>query len=312
LSLYEAGQYQFVLEGQNCTASVGRYRTYTLVQRAGDPDPVAAAPAPSVEKLKAAPPPPPPEKKPEPAPPSNRCASPGPAARLEVRPARKLLRAGEEFEFRAIVFDGAGCVLYSRPTWAVDSGAEHAELTGPAKVHVLPDAPEGEVRLTASVGGRSALVTIEIASSDRYDGLLRSGAFNAAGEVDEAASVAIASQSIGAASAVAEDRAGGRKRVFVAFVAVVAVLLAIVGVLLVRRNRKAGEAQDFKDAARRERKRLQAHLQDRAAMPAPPAAPSPAAPPPQAAGTLCPICGMQYPAESRFCGKDGATLLPLN
>jgi hypothetical protein len=311
LSFYEAGQYQFVIEGQNCTASVGRYRTYTLVQRADAPEVPAEVPSAQRTTTEAKPPPP---KKPEPAQPaSSRCASPGPAARLEVRPARKLVRAGETFEFRAIVSDAAGCPVYTRPAWALESGSEHAELTAPATIHVKPDAPEGEVKLTASLGGRSALVTVEIASSERYDGLLRSGAFNAAGEVDEAATVAIASQAIGAESAVAEDRAGGRKWLFVGLVAVVAMALGVVGVVLMSRSRKAAELQAAREAAKQERKkRVGEPVQAAVAPPRQP--PAAAAPAPAATGpkTICPVCGEQYAAESRFCGKDGATLMPLN
>ena len=142
------------------------------------------------------------------------------------------MRAGEDFSFRAIVYDASGCLLYVRPTWAIDGEADHADLSPAGAVHIHPDAPEGEVRLNASVGGRSALVTIEIASSERYDGLLKSGAFNADGEVDEAATVAIASQSIGAASAVAEDTASRRKKLFVWLVGAVALLLGVGSALL--------------------------------------------------------------------------------
>ena len=88
----ETGQYQFVIQGTNCTASVRRSRSFRLIQREGEAPPVAAssppvasaAPAPSAKV------------------PQTRCENPGPAARLEVRPSRKLMRAGEEFSFRAL------------------------------------------------------------------------------------------------------------------------------------------------------------------------------------------------------------------
>ena len=302
ISFYEAGQYQFVIQNQNCTASVGRYRTYSLLERAGA-EPVAAPSAAPSSSATAQP------KKPEPV--SNRCANPGPPARLEVRPARKLVRAGEQFTFRAIVSDAAGCVVYQRPTWAFESGADQADVVGPGTIAVHPNAPEGELRLTASIAGRSAVVTVEIASAARYDKLLQSGAFNSQGEVDEAATVAIASQAIGAASAVAEDRASGRKWMFVGLVGVVALVLALAGLLVFSRARKARGLEAAKDAARR----TQASA---GVMVAAPAAPSPPAEEavgpvtPRVPRTICPICGQQYPAESRYCGKDGATLLPLN
>jgi hypothetical protein len=302
ISFYEAGQYQFVIGGQNCTASVGRYRTYSLIQRAGEPEvpaPNASAPSP-VPTAKDT-------KKPEPT--TNRCATPGPAARLEVRPARKLIRAGEEFTFRAIVSDVAGCLLAGRPTWAFDAGGEHADLSQTGTLHVHAEAPEGELRLTASVGGRSALVTVEVASTNRYDALLHSGAFNAAGEVDEAAAVAIASQSIGAASAVAEDRATSRKQIFVGLVGALALVLGLVAAVLVGRSRAATGQHAKEEATRRARRKAAPPPPAPAPTPlAPTAAPTPFKPP----GTLCPVCGTEYGPESRFCGKDGATLVPMN
>jgi hypothetical protein len=302
ISFYEAGQYQFIIEGQNCTASVGRYRTYTLVQRAGEPEPAPSATAASSATAAKEP------KTVEPI--ANRCTTPGPAARLEVRPARKLIRAGEAFTFRAIVSDAAGCSVGARPLWAFDVGSENADLSPTGTVQVHPEAPEGELRLTASVGGRSALVTIEVASANRYDALLRSGAFNAAGEVDEAASVAIASQSIGAASAVAEDRARGRKQIFVGMVGAVALALAIFGGVLLRRSRVAARKHVADEVARRARRK--AVPKAPAATPAPlDPAPAPAAPF-KPTGTICPVCGTEYGPESRFCGKDGATLAPMN
>ena len=290
MSFYEAGQYQFVIQGQNCTASVGRYRTYTLVQRAGTPD--SLPPAPSQQAATPAAP-----RKADSAE-ANRCATPGPAARLEVRPARKLMRAGEDFSFRAIVFDASGCLLYVHPTWAIDGDADHADLSPAGAVHIHPDAPEGEIRLNAAVGGRSALVTIEIASSERYDGLLKSGAFNADGEVDEAATVAIASQSIGAASAVAEDTASRRKKLFVWFVGAVALLLAVGSAGLYWNSRRTTRVRDAEDAARRARRpavqpRPPEPREATAPSPAVPAAPPVAVPVAPAPKTICPVCGQQ-------------------
>ncbi|HVU04193.1 MAG TPA: hypothetical protein VHE30_20690 [Polyangiaceae bacterium] len=311
ISFYEAGQYQFVIGNQNCTASVGRYRTYSLVQRAGTPENVPAAPAPSATA--AAP------KKPEPA--SPRCANPGAPARLEVRPVKKLVRAGEEFTFRAIVTDAAGCLVGAKPTWTVESGGEFGEVSQAGTVSVHANATEGEIHLTASVGGRSAGVTVEIASTDRYDALLRSGAFNAAGEVDEAATVAIASQSIGAGSAVAEDRASGRKQVFVAGVGGLALLLVGASVFVVIRSRKA--QAKLAEIERDRRAKGKAKAERRAETPPPTqrseGAPASAAPavqkPPEPKApprTICPVCGTEFGPESKFCGKDGALLVPMN
>jgi hypothetical protein len=312
ISFYEAGQYQFVINGQNCTASIGRYRTYTLIQRAGTPDAVEPPPTATATAPKEAP------KKAEPAP--NRCTSPGAPARLEVRPVRKLVRAGEEFTFRAIVSDAAGCLLGAHPTWTIDSGSEHADLSQTGTVHVHADAPEGEIQLNAAVGGRSAAVTVEIASNDRYEALLHSGAFNANGEVDEAASVAIASQSIGAASAVAEDRATGRKKIFVGLVGGIALALVAASLFVLRRSRAAEEqrAKREEEARKARKKKTPEPVMPPTQRSPEPSSPAAAAPPPPAPvaqvkrGTICPMCGTEYGPESKFCGKDGATLVPLN
>jgi hypothetical protein len=227
------------------------------------------------------------------------------------------MRAGEEFTFRAIVSDAAGCLLGARPTWAFEAaGRENAELSQTGMLHVPADAKEGEFRLTAAVGGRSALVTVEVASTNRYDALLRSGAFNAAGEVDEAASVAIASQSIGAASAVAEDRATSRKQIFVWLVGTLAVLLGLVAAILVGRSRAAAKRQATEDAARRARRQASPPLQGAEGPEGPKevtaVAPGPGPLPFKPPGTICPVCGSEFGPESKFCGRDGATLLPVN
>jgi len=161
--------------------------------------------------------------------------------------------------------------------------------------------------LTASIGGRSAVVTVEIATAARYDKLLQSGAFDSHGEVNEAASVAIASQAIGAGSAVAEDRASGRKWIFVGLVAIIALALGIAGFFVYLRTKQARAAEAAKDAARRARL-----LEDAKKSQETPEVVEPAPVTPRVPKTICPICGQQYPSESRFCGKDGATLLPLN
>ncbi|WP_155798065.1 hypothetical protein, partial [Sorangium cellulosum] len=43
IQMVETGQYQFIIQGTTCNASVTRTRTYTLVRRAGDAPPAASA-----------------------------------------------------------------------------------------------------------------------------------------------------------------------------------------------------------------------------------------------------------------------------
>jgi hypothetical protein len=306
MSFYEAGQYQFVIQGQNCTASVGRYRTFKLLQRvepAKPPEP-APVPAPSASTAPAE---------------NGRCKTLGPPVRLDARPPRKLLRAGEEFSFRAVLYDSAGCYLPQRPTWVATAGGERVDLSADGTVHVHDDAPEGEVTLTASVGNRSAVVTVEVASTERYDALLRSGEWSPSGEASSAP--AAATRSVGAATAVAQKETGGSKKLFVAIVCAVAFLLAIGAALLLRRARRIAVMRAEAEEKRREEERdaYEQAVADQArvdaearAAEARAAAASRAPQGPPMAKTICPVCGTQYTTNAKFCGKDGAVLIPLN
>jgi hypothetical protein len=106
LAFDETGQYQFVIKGQNCTASARRSRAFRRV--------IAGAPAPtSVPTAAEAPPLPLPAPSATPPEESSKsvnavCRSPGPPARIEVRPSHKLMRPGESFAFGVQVADARG------------------------------------------------------------------------------------------------------------------------------------------------------------------------------------------------------------
>lgn len=289
ISFSETGQYQFVIKGQNCTASVRRSRSYKILKRDGEKEP---EPEPKPAPLPA------PTPEPEPAPkPTPRCASPGDPARLEVRPKRKLVRPGDSFQFRAVVLDDQGCRVGLAPTWTVTSGAKQVALDG-GEVRVLDEATEGEVKLTAAVRGRSVSVTLEVASKERYEALLAGGTFNAEGEVDEAAIAVIASGSIGSREVVSEGD-GGSGALILGFAGVLALVLGGLGVgLAVRGRRRAREREDEQRAEK---------APGGAAASSPPA--DDAKPAPQ---MICPVCGEMYAPGSEFCGKDAAKLLPVN
>jgi len=93
-----------------------------------------------------------------------------------------------------------------------------------------------------------------------------------------------------------------------------AVLLGVVAAVLVGRSRAAARKHAEEEAARRSRRKAApAPAQESApvaaiAPSAPAVAPAPFKPP----GTICPVCGSEFGPESKFCGKDGATLLPMN
>jgi hypothetical protein len=322
ISLTETGQYQFIIQNTNCTASVTRTRSFSLVRREGEAPPAPSASA-SASAAKASPSPsakaPPSEPRPAP-----RCTGPaGAPARLEVNPSRKLLRAGERFTFRAVVLDESGCPTGEKATWAIAPGplAAMATVEPSGTVTVAGDAGEGKVDLTASAFGKSVTVSIEVARPEDYDALLADRGLNEAGEQDDAAVAVIATGTIGGRTAVAEDVARQRKLTFVAIVSAVAAVLGFIGLILMRRGRRIEaaaepESPDSDEAAASERQ-------------APPAPAEPAAPPPEAGpallspavrrakkpadrGKICPTCGERYAAEAMFCGTDATKLVPLN
>ena len=324
MSFDETGQYQFVIKGQNCTASVRRTRSFRLLQREGEPPRTedvkpdeprtpagSEASSPSGTGSKS----------------SGRCAVKGAPARLEVSPARKLMRAGENFQFRVKVVDQKGCVLGNRPDWSIVKGAEVVTLTGNGQVEVRPDAGEAEATLSAQVRGQSVEVVIEVVPRERYEALLAQRGFNAAGESGEAARATIASGSIGAKSVVSQ--AGSDRRItFVAVTGALALVVGVVGLFLVQRRRKqqsqresgepplaTGLSKRCPSCGREYYGDEQFCTEDASVLVASSSAPPPPLASPPSRGPvhkICPVCGTQYPGVAEFCGNDGSTLVPVN
>lgn len=275
----ETGQYQFVIQGQNCTASVRRTRSLSLLHRKGDPEsapPSAAVSAPAPQ----------PERKPVR---EARCATTGLPERLEVRPSRKLMRPGEEFTFRASVLDASNCPLGVTPVWSVASGGGSVQLAGQGKVVIPESAPEAIARLQVTLADRSVAVEVEVVSRERYDALLKQGEFNAEGESTDAAIARIASSTIGARSGVAEDEAHTKKIAFVAVVGGLSLSLGLLGLLIVVRGRRRGPTKPI---------------------PTRPPSAAPGGPTPRAA-KVCPTCREEYPSNAEFCASDGNRLVVL-
>jgi len=280
ISFDETGQYQFLIQGQNCTASVRRTRSLTLVQREGEAPPPKPSAAASAAK--------PAQRTPRAA----NCAANGLPERLEVRPSRKLMRPGETFTFRAVVLDSAGCALPIAPTWETLGRTSSIQLSGQGKVTVADDAPEGEVRLSASVADRSVPLSVEIVSKDRYDALLKQRELNAEGESVEAAVAKVTSSTIGATGGVVVQpkEPQGKRIAFVAVIGGLSLALGLLGLFVIRRSRRAptpepGAATSF---------------------------PPPAAAGRQVAIKICPTCRDEYPEEAVFCASDGNRLVPLS
>ena len=283
----ETGQYQFVLQGHNCTASARRSRSFRLLQRAGEPSPTP----PGEAAVRAAPL----AQKPHKAAPAQAvratgaCEQPGEPVRLEVRPSRKLMRPGEQFVFRSVVLDAKGCRLNLQPDWRVVEAGTSANLLGPGKVLIGQNAPEDEVALYATVGGHAVKVVVEIASNERYEALLRQRGFNEDGESAQAAVAVISSGSVGAGLSTAQERGRTRRRIFVAVMGVLALLLGGVGLVMAKRSRRQ-RAQTAGRIAGREGE--SGDVRD----------PTPAA-------MICPTCRREYPSEMASCPVDGDQLI---
>lgn len=299
ISFGETGTYQFVLEGQNCTASVRRTRSFTLIQREGEappPPPPAATPPAATTPPAAAPPPPPPPKEP----PVSACTEPGEAARIEVRPARKLMRAGEEFAFRAFVVDAKGCRLELRPSWAMVPPNPKITVDASGNVRVAADAPEGTAEIVVALKGNQVKVSVEVASTERYDTLLAARGLNAKGETDEVAVAVIATGTLGGGRAVGEDTLRKRKLLFLAITGCLAAALAITGVVLLRRSaRKRAQAEH------------EAGMEDDTADEG--AAQSVSGQrPAMAIKMACPVCKRDFPAGTANCPHDGSKLVQFS
>jgi hypothetical protein len=282
----ETGVYEFAIQDTKCKATVSRSRSYKLQQRAGEapaPPPSATAePVPTATATAA------PAPTAEPA--SEGCDKPGPAARLEVRPTKKLLRPGEAFTLTARVSDKSGCRLSVEPTVAVADGGEAKLAIDGLKITADAASPAGTRKVEITLGGKTVSVEVEVATADQYAALLELRGLNAAGE-DDRASVAEIAAGLGGASSLAEDSAGARKRTFLAIVGGVAGALGIVGLALWRRGRARRNEELERESA---------------------------APPPNVTlfeGTthdalVCPRCAREYPAGAGFCEDDGAALVP--
>jgi hypothetical protein len=292
----EKGTYELTIQGTACNAAVSRSRSFKLQSRAGSAPAASAsasaatpAPAPTPAPTASA-------AKPKPEP-TGDCSEPGPPARLEVRPARKLLRPGETFTIAVSVTDAKGCRVAADPDIKPKPGGPlDAKVTVKGlEVAASSDAPEGVMELAVAVAGKSVAITVEVASPEKYDGLLRERGLNAAGEDDHAATAEIAS-GLGGATTIAEDTAKNRKLTFVAVVVGIAAILGFAGFFLLRRGRRADERK-----APDERESVVAPPPNVALFEAKPTA-----------SMECPECGTTYPPGTAFCHDDGTPLVPLS
>ena len=276
LDLEETGRYEVAIAGRQCLATVHRTRHYALVQ--GDSVPNTPPAEGMVEK------------------PAANCGKPGPASRIEVSPTYKLAKPGEQFVFRARLYDENGCpVSPQKVTWRLIKGPPGVHVDATGKLTVAADASESEAQVSAAIGDQSVVVTTYIVSAQRYAELLNSPSFNNAGESDAKSVKSFAPSVVGTGAPQIDTTARSRRTVFVWSVALLAAIMGVAAVVVAKRRRNWVTNQE-----------VAVH---KARTPAYSEGESPETTPTQ---RICPICGEQYDSTSQFCGKDGANLVPLN
>jgi hypothetical protein len=306
MSLDETGAYQFRVSGQNCTASARRSRNYRLVLRQGETPPASAPSAATPEATATATTPAPslpapggpgqaPFSRPSTA---GKCAEPGEPARLEVTPVRKLLRPGERFTFRTQAFDASGCSVPPKVAWAVATPGARVTVSPGGVVTVAEDAEDGTVEMNVAFAGKAARVRVEVATPARYEALLSTASASDAGETEEAATI-VASGSLSANSAVAQDGARARKTTFVVIIGALALGLAALGFLLMRRTTTSALAT------------AESTPEPIAYIAGPGGASSAGAPGRPFGGRtgVCPSCRGEFPMGTTFCPRDGNRLV---
>jgi len=299
--LVEQGQYQFIIQDTPCKASASRRRSWKLVQRAGEAPPLppaSEAPAPSAPPPASVPPVPGPA--PSSAPARGAC-EPGLPARLEVRPARKLARPGDAFDLSWSAVDAAGCPVRVKPTLRVDAGfpggaksddpkvGSSITVDDRGRVSIDAAAPVGSAEILVSLEGKTARVSIEVTTPERFDALLAERGFGEAGEA-ETAMIAIES-AVGGSSTRAVDGSHDRRVAFVAIVVGVAAALALAA-LVVQRQRRTPR------------------LAERPSTPPPPPLVALYDRPAEDEPMRCPQCREVFSPGSAFCATDGAALVP--
>lgn len=323
ISIAETGRYEFTIDNARCIADV---------KRAGSLSRVVAAPAatPDTTPTAAATPAP----SPTPPPPRVDCSSPGDPAVLQVRPGKKLVKAGDSFAFKGAVLDASGCPTGTTIAWTVGpvtfkdgqphGGVPTVDATGTLSVPSA-DFTDATFDVIATAAGKSAHASVEVAIPADYDALLAQSGLDKNGELDTPAIAVIATSTIGGGDAKAQDDAKKRRLVFIGVVGGLVLVLAIVALVGLRRSRKltmahaAAEerhAEKMRDYERLKTEReaqhaahLKAHRESIAI--AQQQAAAAAARGIDTGPVYCPSCRREYPAGTSFCAVDSNRLVAI-
>ncbi|GAC1352081.1 MAG: hypothetical protein NVSMB1_11410 [Polyangiales bacterium] len=331
LVLSETAHYTTTMASGDCSADFERSRTFKIVSREGE----SAGPLASASKEGGGPVSAPSPTLPDPLRAAPLCVVLGEPSALEVRPKRKIIRPGEQFDFKARVLDAKGCELSSTVTFRLapesSSLAEKISVAASGRVKISADAEPMNASLVVEAASKVARVQLEVVTDQRYADLLGTSGLDRAGADDQATSVVVSNglgDTIVSGSPLDPPvEEGARRRV--AYIAIsfgFVTLLSIVGFLLWRRDETARPklalgAQGSGGLGHREqaeeRDERQRELSER-----PRGDPEDAKAAfahqgereegkregEQREGRACPRCGAGVPSDAEFCPHDGAPL----
>jgi len=256
------------------------------------------------------------------------CDTVGEARTLEVRPKKKILRAGEQFDLVARLLDDKGCELTQKPTFKLapesTGSATTIAVDANGKVSAKASAEPGKVSIVVEAAGKSVKVEVEVVSDARWAELLGSGSLEDAGE--EPAVVVVSGGGGAVGSTPAKPAAGGgesrRQFAWLAVVGGGCTLLLLVALILWRRGdapKTPSEPVPLAPVKPRHGPHTPMPIAAPAFVSPPPPPGASAAPPVAPAGTAvgfadprakrCPLCGTAAPFEAEFCPNDGQRLV---
>ncbi len=318
----ETVQYSWQLRESRCRASATRTITYERVAQApAAPDVVVAAPPPDHV-----------------APPVNRCASPGPATRIEVLPGRRALTPGNRACFRARAMDANRCEVPLGATpvaWQLTRGAGAATprdaVMEDACVRAPPDSPPAVYAVTATAGALSARGEARVVSAEELRSLVAAHFEDEDPDAGAPSTGTATRPGVGVGSGPSPPSAppapsGQAPASPVAYVllALAAVLLVAAVVILARRRktvpRRRDAAGDFGEMNSSMRIRRDAvpiparELPIASGLTLPssavrPDAPTVPVPTPPRRMKRCPSCQKEFTHENAFCPEDGTLLV---
>lgn len=274
LELLEESEYDWQLKKSHCVASV------RITQRLTRGD--APPPAPVVDD--------------EPAAPAG--CTPGPLAKLRLRPSSAKIGPGEKVCFTVRGFDAAGCVVSVDPgtlTWTLNKPTAASGALSGSCFRAAAQAAEAEGRFQVLIASGNARdqSNVLVATTDLSDITARRGA---GGELDEEEGSGIAS-ALGIQAAVKRAPLG----TLLFALAMVVALGGLLAWLLLRRRRQSTPL-DFDDADAAYAGDGDADFDA--------SAPSPSQPAPGTTPMICPVCRRGYPATVTRCPRDGGVPIP--